>query len=479
MASLADMPELVGFFSYSRDDDEDSEGALTALRRRIQNELRAQLGRTGDTLRLWQDAEAIPPGTLWRSQIESAIEQAVFFVPIVTPRVINSQFCEVEFRRFLTREERLNRSDLVFPIIYIEVETLRNEPRWRDHPVLQMISERQYVDWSEFRHELESVKVRQLITGFCRTIVAALRRPIPEPSPKEAPPVAAPPDEAWIEAQQDERAVREEETARRAAEAAEQRQREARAAEAEREQREREAAEARRRAAEEEEQSRLENAPVSQGERLEHEPPLAGNGARENHQDRSDDTRPPEPSIAAAARLRRKSPARAAIEWGAVGALSFAVAAALGPIFVFKLGSSTFTAVFQGAFFGIAVSLVLILSRATPLAVLAAGGLAGSLRFLAVLVGVAMGFSPLAIVPGSLIGAIPYASFAIFEPRSRRWSVWLKIAAVIVVAAILTAVMTSATNPDVSRYVLVSLLGAVTRCIIFALLGHEIAARSR
>jgi hypothetical protein len=143
------------------------------------------------------------------------------------------------------------------------------------------------------------------------------------------------------------------------------------------------------------------------------------------------------------------------------------------------VGSSTFTAVFHGAFFGIAVSLVLILSRATPLAVLAAGGLAAILRFLANLLGIAMGFSPLAIVPASLIGAIPYAGFAIFEPRSRRWSVWLKLGAVVVVAAILTAVVASATNPDVSRYVLVSMLGAVTRCIIFALLGHEIAARSR
>jgi hypothetical protein len=128
MPSLADLPELIGFFSYSRDDDSDSEGGLTILRRRIQNELRGQLGRTGDALRLWQDAEAIPPGTLWQSQIEAAVQQAVFFIPIVTPRVLNSQYCELEFQRFLTREKELNRTDLVFPIIYIEVESLRAVP---------------------------------------------------------------------------------------------------------------------------------------------------------------------------------------------------------------------------------------------------------------------------------------------------------------------------------------------------------------
>ena len=49
MASLADTPDLVGFFSYSREDDEGSGGRLSKLRERIQEELRAQLGRTKRT----------------------------------------------------------------------------------------------------------------------------------------------------------------------------------------------------------------------------------------------------------------------------------------------------------------------------------------------------------------------------------------------------------------------------------------------
>ena len=42
MSSLADAPDLVGFFSYSREDDEDSGGKLSKLRERIQAELRVQ-----------------------------------------------------------------------------------------------------------------------------------------------------------------------------------------------------------------------------------------------------------------------------------------------------------------------------------------------------------------------------------------------------------------------------------------------------
>jgi hypothetical protein len=68
MSSLTDLPELVGFFSYSREDDEGSHGALSALRERIQHELRAQLGRSFKSFRLWQDKEAIPSGSLWESE---------------------------------------------------------------------------------------------------------------------------------------------------------------------------------------------------------------------------------------------------------------------------------------------------------------------------------------------------------------------------------------------------------------------------
>lgn len=62
MSCLADLPELVGFFSYSREDDEAFSHALSAPRDGIQKELSAQLGRNKNTFRLWQDQEAIAAG---------------------------------------------------------------------------------------------------------------------------------------------------------------------------------------------------------------------------------------------------------------------------------------------------------------------------------------------------------------------------------------------------------------------------------
>ena len=85
MSSLADAPDLVGFFSYSREDDEGSGGKLSKLRERIQEELRLQLGRTRKDFRLWQDKVAIAHGELWEGTIKKGISESVFFIPIITP----------------------------------------------------------------------------------------------------------------------------------------------------------------------------------------------------------------------------------------------------------------------------------------------------------------------------------------------------------------------------------------------------------
>jgi hypothetical protein len=191
LPALTDTSELIGFFSYSRDDDRGSEGALTLIRRRIQDELRAQLGRSEKTLRLWQDAEAIPPGTLWESEISGAIEQSVFFIPIISPRVIQSEHCGIEFRKFIVREQALARTDLIFPILYIDIPALHDEAVWRCHPTLKVVDERQYVDWCEFRFEPDGPKVRRAIAKLCTDIVGTLGRnisvPRKAPDPVEVP----------------------------------------------------------------------------------------------------------------------------------------------------------------------------------------------------------------------------------------------------------------------------------------------------
>jgi formylglycine-generating enzyme required for sulfatase activity len=176
MSCLDDLPELVGFFSYSREDDEGSDGALSTLRERIQHELRAQLGRPKTAFRLWQDKQAIAAGKLWEAEIKTAVWQSVFFMPIITPTAVKSPYCKFELESFLAREAELGRDDLVFPILYIKIPELENSARQKSDPVLSTIAKRQYVDWREFRHsDVHSKDVKEAVERFCSSICEALR----------------------------------------------------------------------------------------------------------------------------------------------------------------------------------------------------------------------------------------------------------------------------------------------------------------
>lgn len=175
MLSLADLPELAGFFSYSRRDDERSDGALSRLRARIYAELGMQLGRD---LRVWQDTVAIPEGALWEAAINRAITESIFFIPIVTPSALGSAHCRFEFESFLKRETELGRDDLVFPILYVRVPALEKEEQWRSDDVLRVIGSRQYLDWQRVRYRsVNEAEVAEKIAQYCGNIVEALRQP--------------------------------------------------------------------------------------------------------------------------------------------------------------------------------------------------------------------------------------------------------------------------------------------------------------
>src|SRR5271167_955872 len=172
MSSLAELPKISGFFSYSREDDEGFKGRLSNLRDAIQRELSAQLGLKKENFRLFQDKEAIAPGKLWEKEIAKAIGEAVFFIPIVTPRAVSSPHCKYEFESFLARERALGRDDLVFPILYRPVKALKSS----DDPVLSILRERQNVDWHESRHlPVDAPEISELINYFCGKIAEALQ----------------------------------------------------------------------------------------------------------------------------------------------------------------------------------------------------------------------------------------------------------------------------------------------------------------
>src|SRR5262249_46091673 len=185
MSSLADAPDPVGFFSYSREDDEGSGGKLSKLRERIQEELRGQLGRTKREFRLWQDKVAIAHGELWEDTIKKGISESAFFIPIITPTAVRSRHCKFELDSFLAREKELGRSDLVFPILYIPVPALTGD-RWRQDPLLEIIGSRQYEQWQNLRQlDPSSTEVALRVEKFCASIVTALLQPCSLPEERQ------------------------------------------------------------------------------------------------------------------------------------------------------------------------------------------------------------------------------------------------------------------------------------------------------
>jgi len=270
MSSLAKLPDVVGFFSYSRDDDRDSRGRLSKLRDAIQRELGSQLGADRKHFRIWQDKEAIALGTLWESKIKDGIDKSLFFIPIVTPRAVGSRHCKVEFESFIERERALGRDDLVFPVLYIAVPALEAEEEWRSDPVLSIIGTRQYVDWRDYRFiDVDNSAFSQEIAGFCDKIVKALRKPWVSPEERRRQEEAA-----ALRRAEEERIRQEAEATKRAEKEARRRKEEAEAqrrADEERIQREaqarkREVEEARRRQEEAEAQRRAEEAKRRQEE---------------------------------------------------------------------------------------------------------------------------------------------------------------------------------------------------------------------
>jgi hypothetical protein len=236
--------EPVGFFSYARQDDELSGQKLTRLRKAIKAELQLHYGRR--TIKLFQDTSTIPHGARWERETLAALNKSTFFIPIITPGFIQSEWCCRETMIFLERERKLIETypDLpplsrIFPIYYRKIR----ENAAYDAEALSELNKRQMCDFQELRDkDADSEIVNQTISEFAASICDLLFLEV------EAPPT--PEEIAHREARAAAERKREEQALKAEAVEARRREREAAAREkAEKEEAEKE--EARRREEEE------------------------------------------------------------------------------------------------------------------------------------------------------------------------------------------------------------------------------------
>ncbi|MGD0762883.1 MAG: SUMF1/EgtB/PvdO family nonheme iron enzyme [Roseiarcus sp.] len=187
------MLDPVGFWSYARLDDEQSDGRLSELREIVGKAIGLKLG---DKVTLWQDVPAIPFGADWAETIERAIGQTTFFIPIVTPRFLKSVNCRDEFLSFRRRMQRLGRNDLIFPVHYVGVDGVRPEETVFGDD-LATLKRSQWIDFQPLLDvDPKSQEVRRWASKLAGSVVNALRRPEAATVPERATSRDAPTDPA-------------------------------------------------------------------------------------------------------------------------------------------------------------------------------------------------------------------------------------------------------------------------------------------
>src|SRR6266849_2549927 len=150
------MPQTVAdsrpqaFLSYAHVDDRDS--FITGLGSFLAGEMYVRLGRPFE---IFQDVGDIQVGQDFDTVIEDALDDAVLFIPILTPSYFGSDYCKRELRRFLKRATELGRHDLILPIYFVDYPPLNDDQllktKGKEYELEAAVKRHQWVDWRELR----------------------------------------------------------------------------------------------------------------------------------------------------------------------------------------------------------------------------------------------------------------------------------------------------------------------------------------
>jgi hypothetical protein len=160
------------FMSYAHIDDED--GRLTEFRKLLSREVQIQ---TGEQFPIFQDRDDIEWGRHWKERIEESLNEVTFLIPIITPSFFKSKACRDELQRFIEREKKLGRNDLILPVYYVDCPLLNEEAKRITDELAQAIAARQWEDWRYLRHySWDAQQVRWALEQLAVQIRDALER---------------------------------------------------------------------------------------------------------------------------------------------------------------------------------------------------------------------------------------------------------------------------------------------------------------
>lgn len=162
------------FLSYTRNDDEYTGGQITMFRQHLELAVQAV---TGKPFVIFQDVDGIGLGEHWQDKLDLMINQAQFFLPMITPSFFESRPCRAELEHFLKAERQAGRNDLILPIYCLDTDVLEDEAQRANDPLAQLIHERQGHDWRGMIFQpFETPDVKISLQRLARKIREASKR---------------------------------------------------------------------------------------------------------------------------------------------------------------------------------------------------------------------------------------------------------------------------------------------------------------
>ena len=137
-----------GFWSYVHDDNAASFEKIVTLGRDLQMVYQMM---SGTSVNLFIDRDSLEWGDAWKSVIKSNLGSVAFFIPVVTPAFFDSPACRSELEAFAERTSTEGLQGLLLPILWVPVEGLEDQET--ADPLVRIIQERQWEDWTDLRHE--------------------------------------------------------------------------------------------------------------------------------------------------------------------------------------------------------------------------------------------------------------------------------------------------------------------------------------
>jgi hypothetical protein len=171
------------FWCYTHEDDRIEGERITKLARQLADAFELI---TAETLELFLDVDSLKWGEAWRERIDQALEDATFFVPVVTPKFLTRPECRRELLRFAGLAKSLGVEEFLLPIHYVNVEALKADDD-TDDELVPLLKKTHRTDWRSLRLlDEKDPECRQAVHALATRLAEVVRSHEARPAPGSA-----------------------------------------------------------------------------------------------------------------------------------------------------------------------------------------------------------------------------------------------------------------------------------------------------